>query len=155
VRKFRFLISVFLAVIGFGSFCYAGSGYHDEPAETIYKIHDILIANNICQVTKVSPQGYKYNNCGEKDLVFGARTTEGFRIYTYAVTDKKVLQQIVLLLKSRYVQYGEKITIEFVATKITWKEEYNRGLFRKLWSSFFGNDENELIVFEQFKRKEK
>ncbi len=168
-KRFGFLLVCFV----FSSFGNAvPDGYHDEPAETIYKIHDILIANNLCQIEQVEdndcPEAFKnnkqlcyrysqqskYGDCSRKNLVFGARTTHGFIIYTYAITNKEVLRQIVSLLKSKYIRYDKKTTIEFVATNITWEEEYNRSFFRKLWSSFFGKNDNDIIMTKQFKRSE-
>ncbi len=137
-------------VLTVGSFCYAGSsGYHGEAAEAGDKIDDILIANNMCQVIGLDSQGHKFNNCSDKELFFTAPGYDGFGVMTYGITNKKVLQQIVALLKSEYARYGGKVRISFTAGRSTWSEQYNRGLFGNIWLKYFGNDEIMRIKFER------
>jgi len=151
MRKFKSLVvGLALAV---DSFCYAGSsGYHGEAGETVHKIEDILLANNICKVTRIWEGGFKQNDCTEKQIVFAAPGYDGFGVMTYGITNKKVLQQIVALLKSEYARYGGKVRISFTASRSTWSEQYNRGLFGNIWLKYFGND---VLMKVKFERKTK
>lgn len=147
----KFCLFMIGLIVCFSSFGYGmSSGYHGQAAEAVHKVHDVLIANNICQVTEVSPQGYKYNNCTKKELVFGTPGYDGFYISTNGVTNKKVLSQIVSVLKSEYIRYDGKVSVGFKAFSSTYTERKQQGFIGYLRQIIFRED---VILDIEFKRK--
>jgi hypothetical protein len=132
---------------------YAGSsGYHSEAAEAAHKIEEILIANNMCQIVKVSSKGYKHNDCSNKELFFSTPGYDGFGITTYGITDKKVLLEIATLLKSEYARHNGELSVGLRAVRITFDEYQQKGLLNRLWLKLTGD----LIMYRvKFERIEK